>query len=207
MNARPILLLALCAVASVSLAATTKGLNQIVTPDIQPVGQLSLSAQVQHQIIGNSEQMQYELGLIKNFEIAVFQGFKPGETQLATELGIEQDGPWLLSTGFLGWSTRGDKPQPFLEGGYYKGPVKAMAGVQRQNDSNVTILGYGYQVNPKWLIQADYLSNTSNFTTLGFTFSPNSAWTVNPAIYMANGRDHKLYPYLVVSYTVQAFKG
>ena len=55
--------------------ATTKGLNQILTPDIQPAGVLSLSYQGQSSQIGNSEQAQFELGLSKSIEVAVFRGF------------------------------------------------------------------------------------------------------------------------------------
>jgi len=58
--------------------ATIVGLNQIVTPDIQPTGVLALSAQVQHPLIGNSEMVQFELGVTPRFEVAWFQDFKPG---------------------------------------------------------------------------------------------------------------------------------
>ena len=71
---------------AVGYGGTTKGLNQIVTPDIQPTGMLSLSVQAQHSAIGNDLQAQYELGLSKTFEVAVFQGLKPGIFLLATEL-------------------------------------------------------------------------------------------------------------------------
>jgi hypothetical protein len=207
MKRRTTAIFLMCLGAQMSVAHTTKGLNQIVTPDIQPIGQFSLSAQVQHQIIGNSEQIQYELGIVKNFEVAAFQGLKPGGASLAAELGLLQKGPLLISTGFLGWSTAGDKPQPFLVGGYYKGPVKVVVGVQSTNDTSCNMGGCAYQVNPKLLVQADYLSGSVNYTTFGFTFSPNSALSINPAIYLANSSDHRAYPYLVVSYTVQAFKG
>lgn len=198
--------LVLCLASTVS-AATTKGLNQIVTPDVQPVGQLSLSLQFQHQILGNSEQAQYELGLTKRFELAASQGFKPGEGILSSELGLVQTEHYLLSTGFLGWGTEGDRPTPFLEGGYSYGAYRAVAGLQRTPDGqNTAILGCGYQASKSIVVQADYLSGTSNFTTLGFSFSPNSSLSINPAIYMANSSDHRLYPYLVISYTVTLFK-
>lgn len=191
-----------------SSPATTKGLNQIVTPDIQGVGSLSLSAQIQHQMIGNSEQVQYELGLSKNFEVAAFQGLKPGAFSVAAELGLVQTDTFLVSTGFLGWSSEGDLPQVFLEGGYYKGRYKAVGGVQRApGHQNLTILGASYQLNPNIALQSDYLSGDGNYTTFGFTYSPNARLSINPALYMANSSDHKLYPYMVVSYTIQAFKG
>src|SRR5207253_5917504 len=68
--------------------ATTKGLSQIVTPDLQEEGDLSLSLQIQDKRIGNPYELQAELGLTKWAEVAVFQGFQPNEEILATELGI-----------------------------------------------------------------------------------------------------------------------
>ena len=111
--------------------ATTKGLNQIVTPDIQPFGQLSISYQMQNAVIGNPYQIQYEYGFTKNLEAAVFQGMDPGELYGAAEYGIIQRPDFLLSTGFLGWSTRGDAPQPFLEAGWMKAKGRLIAGIQR----------------------------------------------------------------------------
>src|SRR5476649_2031576 len=79
-------------------AATTKGLSQIVTPDIQPEGELSLSAQLQANRIGNPYQLQAELGLTKWLEVAVFQGFSPDEQVLGSQLALVQHGPYLFTT-------------------------------------------------------------------------------------------------------------
>jgi hypothetical protein len=57
--------------------ATTKGLSQIVTPDLQPEGDLSLSFQIQDKRIANPYQLQAELGLTEWAEVAVFRGFQP----------------------------------------------------------------------------------------------------------------------------------
>ncbi|HEU0209588.1 MAG TPA: hypothetical protein VFQ78_11495, partial [Candidatus Udaeobacter sp.] len=57
--------------------ATTKGLSQIVTPDLQPEGDLSLSLQIQDKRIANPYELQAELGLTKWAEVAVFRGFQP----------------------------------------------------------------------------------------------------------------------------------
>src|SRR6516164_5222045 len=113
-----------------SALATTKGLNQIVTPDVQPEGDFSLSFQWQSKQIANPYQFQAELGLTKFFEVAVFQGIQPEETIFGTELGLIQKDPYLLSVGFLNWSTNGEAPQPFLEGGYYTEHHKLIAGMQ-----------------------------------------------------------------------------
>jgi len=186
--------------------ATTKGLNQIVTPDVQPYGQLSLSLQAQHMSLGNAYQAQYELGITGNFELSAAQGFRPGEAFLASELGIIQQKNWLVSTGFLGWSTRGDSPQPFVEAGYYKDKIKTMAGIQRVGRLNQALLGAAYQATPVLLLQADFLSGAPNFLTLGFTYSPAPNLSINPSIYRENAPGHHLLPYLVVSWTVTAFK-
>src|SRR5262245_1505721 len=92
--------------------ATTKGLNQIVTPDIQPEGELSLSAQAQHTLIGNSQELQLELGFTKNFEVSFFQGFKPRKEIFGAEFNFLQQGPHLLTLGAVNWSSRGGGAQP-----------------------------------------------------------------------------------------------
>ena len=56
---------------------TTKGLSQIVTPDLQAPGDLSLSFQAQSERIANPYELQAEMGLTNWAEFAVFQGFKP----------------------------------------------------------------------------------------------------------------------------------
>lgn len=192
----------LLGIGSASVLATTKGLNQIVTPDIQTLGSLSLSFQAQHQIIGNGIQGQYEYGFTKNFELAAFQGAKPGVEVLNMEYGLIQHDDWLLSCGFLNWSTAGDAPQPFVEAGYFKGKQRGMVGVQRVGRENQVIWGYGYQATKDMLLQADYLTGSTNFSTIGFAYNVNRRLQVNPAIYMANTRDHKLYPYVVFTYSL-----
>jgi hypothetical protein len=195
------------ALTSAFVCATTKGLNQIVTPDLQPVGQFSLSLQYQNPAIGNSLQTQYELGVTKQFEVALFNGNKPGEQVLATEVGLIQQKEWLVSAGFLGWSTRGDQPSPFVETGYYKGNWKLMAGVQRTGKLNLPVAGVGYQVNPDLLLQADYLAGSSNYITAGFNYNITKTLSINPAMYVANAGGHKVYPYAVLTWNVTAWKG
>ena len=60
------------ALPTTSTRATTKGLSQIVTPDLQPEGDLSLSFQWQSKQIANPYEFQGQLGLTKWFEVAVF---------------------------------------------------------------------------------------------------------------------------------------
>src|SRR5439155_1788755 len=128
--------------------ATTKGLSQIVTPDLQPEGDFSLSFQAQSERIGNPYELQGELGLTKWAEVAVFKGFKPNELIFGTELGLIQKEPWLLSIGAINWSphSRVD-PQPFIEAGYYTEHNKFIVGGIRAGSRNEAILGWAYDFN------------------------------------------------------------
>jgi hypothetical protein len=188
--------------------ATTKGLNQIVTPDVQPYGQLSISYQQQDPNIGNPDEMQFELGITKIFELAAFQGFKPNEEVLNAELSLVQKGPYLLSTGFTNWATLGKAyaPEPFLEGGYYKGLGKFSAGAIRNGGSTQAIVGYAYQATPRMMFQVDYQSGSGNSSTVGFTYSVTPAVTFNPAVYYSNDQPHKAYAYAVLTWSVQAWQ-
>src|SRR5438477_9356511 len=96
--------LVLCLPVTGRLFATTKGLSEIITPDLQPAGDLSLSFQAQDKLIGNPYQFQAEMGFTKWAEAAVFKGFRPNELIFGTEFGLLTEEPWLLSTGFANWS-------------------------------------------------------------------------------------------------------
>ena len=99
--------------------ATTKGLSQIVTPDLEPEGDFSLSFQIQDKRIANPYQLQAELGLTDWAGVAVFRGFQPDEWIFGTEIGLLRKEPYLLSIGFINWSPHLDvDPQPFIEAGY-----------------------------------------------------------------------------------------
>jgi hypothetical protein len=195
--------------------ATTKGLNQIVTPDIQPEGQLSISYQQQDPSIGNASEIQLELGITKRFEVAVFQGFSPGEQVLNAEYGIIQGTPWLLSAGFLGWSDTGSGAQPFVDGGWYKGPWQLSLGAVtvpgapgHPNDEYTTegIFGVAYKVDPRMQVQADYQTGSGNSTTAGFTYAVTPSLSFNPSLYVGNDPGHKAVGYAVLTYTITAFK-
>src|SRR5439155_14015236 len=128
-----------------SLFATTKGLSQIVTPDLEPEGDFSLSFQIQDKQIANPYQLQGELGLTNWAEVAVFKGFDPNEVIFGTEFGILTKKPWLLSAGFINWSPHSHvDPQPFLELGYYTEHHKLIAGAIYVESKTQAILGYAY---------------------------------------------------------------
>src|SRR5207248_3575789 len=74
-----------------SAMATTKGLSQIVTPELQAEGNLSLSLQIQDKRIANPYELQAELGLTKWAEVAVFRGFQPRSEEHTSELQSPYD--------------------------------------------------------------------------------------------------------------------
>lgn len=198
--------------------ATTKGLNQIVTPDVQPDGILSFSLQQQDPNIANRYEAQIELGLTKRFEVAIFQGASPPEQVANAEYSIFVKGPYLLSTGFFNWTTKGSAPQPYLEGGFYRGNTQLMLGAARvisqqsdvagfiQNEHQYqAILGYGYRIAPRIVIQLDYQSGSANSATAGFTYNVTPQLQFNPSLYVSNATGHKLWGYAVLTWNIDLF--
>ena len=186
--------------------ATTKGLSQIVTPDLQPEGQLSLSFQTQAREIGNPYQLQAEVGITSWLEAAVFQGLSPSESIFGTQVGLVQHEPWLLTTGFINWSARGSNPQPFLEAGYYTTNDKWMAGPIRVHDQTPLLLGWAHDFNDSWRFQLDYQSGGDNYFTVGFTCNVTPRLQFNPAVYFPNGDSHSVAGYIVFTYTLPVWK-
>jgi hypothetical protein len=183
------------------VSATTKGLSQIVTPEIQDEGQLSLSFQMQDRLIGNPFELQAELGITKRFEVSVFQGLSPGETIFGAEFGLLQTEPWLLTVGLVNWSTRGGGPQPFVEAGYYTEHHKLIAGAIKVGQRGEAILGYAYDFNKRWRTQVDFQSGSGNSVTLGFTCNVTERFQFNPALYVTNDSPHHALGYVVFTYT------
>jgi hypothetical protein len=188
--------------------ATTKGLSQIVTPDLQPEGDLSLSFQAQSDKIGNPYQVQAELGLTKWAEVAVFKGFDPNELIFGAELGLLTKEPYLLSIGFVNWSPHSHiDPQPFIEAGYYGEHHKIIAGATNVDYRHEAILGYAYDFNETWRVQVDWQSASGNSSTIGFTWNITRDFQVNPAIYVTNDSPHEVLGYVVFTYTFQLWGG
>src|ERR1041385_4427755 len=181
--------------------ATTKGLSQIVTPDLQTAGDLSLSFQAQSERIGNPYELQAELGLTSWGEIAVFKGFDPNEVIFGTELGLIQKEPWLLSAGFVNWSPHSHvDPQPFIEAGYYTEHHKIIAGAIHAGYKNEAILGYAYDFNERWRLQVDWQSGSENSSTIGFTCNVTRDFQFSPAIYFSNDDLSRVMGYIVFTY-------
>lgn len=200
--------------------ATTKGLNQIVTPDIQPKGVLSVSFQQVDPNIANRYQVQLELGVTQKLEFALFQGYSPNEFILNGEYGIVQQKHFLLSTGFANYSSMGSSAQPYLESGFLQGNTYVMAGADyvivqnmgvggsiRNNHQTQLVLGYAYRVHPRTLLQLDYQSGSGNFLTAGFTYNITPQLQLNPSAYIANAQGHAVYGYAVLTWNIQSFKG
>jgi hypothetical protein len=196
--------LAVALFASLPLAAhaTTKGLNQIVTPDLQSPGDFSLSFQAQNERIGNPFQLQGEIGLTNWAEAAVFKGFKPNELIFGTEFALIQKEPYLLSVGFVNWSPHSHvDPQPYIEAGYYTEHHKFIAGAIHVGYRNEAILGYAYDFNKQWRAQVDFQSGSGNSSTIGVTWNITPDFQANPAIYITNDRPHEILGYVVFTYT------
>jgi hypothetical protein len=187
--------------------ATTKGLSQIVTPDLQAPGDFSLSFQAQSERIANPFQLQAEIGLTNWAEVAVFKGFKPNELIFGAEFGLIQQLPYLLSAGFVNWSPRSHvDPQPYLEAGYYTEHHKFIAGAIHVGYRNEAILGYAYDFNKQWRAQVDFQSGSGNSSTFGFTWNITPDFQTNPAIYITNDRPHEILGYVVFTYTFHLWK-
>ena len=187
--------------------ATTKGLSQIVTPDLQPEGDFSLSFQAQSERIGNPYELQGELGLTKWAEVAVFKGFQPNELIFGTELGLIQHEPYLLSVGFVNWSPHSHvDPQPFIEAGYYTEHHKFIAGATHVDHRNEAIVGYAYDLNETWRAQVDFQSGSGNSSTIGVTCNLTRDFQVNPAIYVTNDSPHRVLGYVVFTYTFHLWR-
>ena len=185
-----------------SAFATTKGLSQIVTPDLQDAGDLSLSLQIQDKRIANPYELQAEMGLTKWAEFAVFRGFDPDDWIFGTEFGLLTKEPYLLSIGFVNWSPHLDvDPQPYIEAGYWTEHHKFFAGAIHAGYKNEAILGYAYDFNKQWRVQVDFQSGAENSSTIGFTWNITPDFQMNPAIYFANYHPERIMGYVVFTYT------
>jgi hypothetical protein len=186
--------------------ATIVGLNQIVTLDIQTAGVLSLSAQAEHPALGNSQQVQFELGLLPRLEVGWFLGLKPTEGLFSAELNLVQRGPHLLTVGVVNWSTLGGAAQPLVEYGYYADKDHFVAGAIRVGGHTELLLGYRRQLTDSVAFSTDFQSGPDNSTTVGLSCNLTPNLSVNPALYWTNASRHHLFGYLVVTYNLAVWK-
>jgi hypothetical protein len=191
-----------------SLFATTKGLSQIVTPDLQGEGDLSVSLQIQDKRIANPYELQAEMGLTKWAEVAVFRGFQPDDWIFGTEIGLLTKEPFLLSAGFVNWSPHLNvDPQPYIEAGYYTEHHKFIAGAIHAGYKNEAILGYAHDFNERWRVQVDWQSGSENSSTIGFTCNVTRDFQFNPALYFSNDDPSRVMGYIVFTYTFHLWGG
>ena len=189
-----------------AVSATIVGLNQIVTPEIQPAGILAMSAQVQHPLIGNSQQLQLELGLTPRFEVAWFQGLTPGEGVFSTELNLVHAGPHLLTVGAVNGSTRGGDPQPVVEYGYYAARDNFILGAIRANRRVALVAGYKHELRERLQFSADFQAGPASAATVGLTWNFTPTFSINPALYRMNAAPHHLLGYVVLTWNAVLWK-
>jgi hypothetical protein len=191
-----------------SAFATTQGLNQIATPDVQPEGTLALSFNVQDKKIGNQYQLQAEMGLAKWLEIDLFQGFKPNDTVIETEIGLLSKQPYLFSIGFLNWSPHNRvAPQPFAIAGYYYGRHQLVAGATHSDFRNEALLGYACDFNKTWRLQVDWQSGSGNSSTVGIVWNVTPDFQASSAVFVTNNSPHEVFGYVAFTYTFQVWRG
>jgi hypothetical protein len=193
---------ALTAVAAASpAAATLEGLNQIVTPDIQPFGVLSAAFLAQQRAIGNPGQLQLEYGISPKLGAAVFRGFSPGRTAGGIEYGLIQQESFLLSFGVVA-PGGGRRPQPFLEAGYLHEPDYFVAGAIAVHGETQALLGWTREVNEQLTLQFDYQSGSGHFATAGFTYNLTPTLQLNPALFVSNSEPHHAYGLVALTWNV-----
>jgi hypothetical protein len=192
----------LIAVAIASSSQATTGWVQVVTPDLQPEGELSLSFQWEGEKLGNPYQLEAEMGLTKWAEVAVFRGFDPDEWIFGTEVGLRTEEPWLLSIGFVNWSPHNNvDPEPFIVAGYYHDHHRIIAGAAHAGYRHEAILAYAYNFNDYWQVEVDWQSGSGNSSSLGVTWNITPKLLITPAIFVTNDSPHEVLGFLTLSYT------
>jgi hypothetical protein len=190
--------------ACTSARATIVGLNQIVTPDIQPEGLLSVNFQVEHPALGDSRQILLDLGINKSLEFTYFGGITTGHNAVGAQVALVQKKYFVLSAGTLGLETIA-KPQPFLEGGYYFKNGFVVAGIQEQNSDFYGVYGISHRLTPKIQISSDYISGPTHYATLGVVLELTPHLYFNPAIFISNAAPHRAYGYGVLSWDIKVW--
>lgn len=174
----------------------TKGLNQVVTPKIQGLGTYSLSFQYQHPDFGDIYMAQFEFGLTKTAEAAIWQSAQYNTLTLAVEQQVYEKNGFQVSGGTF-WSDH--TFLPFAVGGYRKGPIFGEIGVQDVANNKELILGASYDINSQVSFLTDFISGHGNALTFGVNVTINKNLSCNPALYYMNDT-HRMLPYFVVTW-------
>jgi len=185
---------------------TAKSLNQIFTPDLQPEGMLSISPLLEDSRIGNSQEVQFDLGLTHWAEVALYQGLNPREEIGNLQLCFLNRGPHLLTAGAVNWSSQGGGAQPLLEYGYYPGKNQFMVGVIHAAGRNEALLGYTRQLTDRLQLAFDYQSGPGNSITAGFTYNLTPSLQINPAVYLTNTHPHRALGYLILNWNLTLWR-
>ena len=181
---------------------TLTGLNQVPTPDIQPAGLLSVTAQDENDGIDSPRQVQLELGLSDSCAIGVFQGVSPAKTVLNAQVALVSRRRFLVSAGVLG-TERSSRYLPFIEAGYYIGDTQYTAGVLRQDAGHFGFVGVSHRFNDRLLVIADYISGSESFSTVGVLYYLTPTLSFNPALYVSNASPRRLYVYASLTWDVR----
>lgn len=179
-----------------SVFADTKGLNQVVTPKIQGLGTYSLSFQYQHPGFGDIYMAQFEFGISKTAEAAIWQSEQYSTLTLAVEQQFYAYKNFQVSGGTF---FSDHQFLPFVVGGYRNGPVFGEIGFQDSANNKELILGASYDITSKLSFLTDFISGPGNASTFGLNYTINKNLSCNPALYYMNDT-HKLLPYFVVTW-------
>ncbi len=191
-----LLCLAAFGIACQTTMADTKGLNQVVTPKIQPLNTYSFSLQYQHPGFGDIYMAQLEFGITKTAEAAIWQSAQYDTLTLAVEQQFYKSHGFQVSGGTF-WFDH--TYLPFAVAGYRKGPAFGEVGIQDSANNKELILGASYDINSEVSFLTDFISGPGNALTFGFNLTLNKNLSCNPALYYMNDT-HKLLPYFVVTW-------
>jgi hypothetical protein len=201
------LALLLTLAAAGAACASIEGCNQVVTPDLQPVGLLSLNFQQEHRAIGSPTIMQAEIGVTKYLDLCLTRDFTPNQWSLGFETGW-QHGPHLFAAGFQNWACGPGgsvAPQPFAEYGYASHAHEAAAGATWVSGRAETILAYTYQASPTWQFLTDWQSGSENFATLGVAYAFTPHLSLSPALWRENIAPHRAFSIAILTWSVKVF--
>jgi hypothetical protein len=177
-----------------------------MTPDLQPVGLLSLNYQQEHPALGSPCLMQAEIGVTRYLDVNFTHDFTLRDWSVGVMTGL-QSGPHLFAAGVAnwGWGPGAGRPQPFFEYGYSSGPHHAEVGEIWVKGRGETLLGYAYDATPDLQLLADWQSGADNYSTLGVSYAFTPSLSLSPALWHENAAPHRTFPIAILTWSVQVF--